>query len=722
MSSIGSNNQIPATISNIEITATKEHYRVENGKLFVGDKACVVKNSGVVVRDSESLQKIADSFNKTFVSNREIKDSEKWQLKPDSVAVLQRNPKTKQFEQTAKFTLGAESAASLKGLFKESTKAALSTSTKVDQVATPAIENANTTNSAQQPKDASSIPSAPANNHKPNIFLDDIDDTPPLPPPRDDPTTVDKTAEEVGKPPPPPPREWSRSAPKERLEPSGVQIGGDRQTEDEPIDVAGLSRLLKSTYAPDGALLKPADDVAKSSDASEMQHTSEPEDDQALVKEGLKAFLKPASTTSEHIDNAQEVKTPSQPAQKWSRPASNLEPKEQSTVQMGQGRQNTAESEDDTLDVDRLGSLLKSTYSTTEETAPDAAVTNPTTINEPPNKELAGVAKECRKENTKNRELVDYALDVLQTYQKTNSTPDFGNEIQMLTNLSKSLTEVGDTISKLILEDGKIDAKELSAYLQSKPFDDHMTNLAVMLASFMNINAKLTTKDETTGKIPLDIIKASTKKREDKQNVIDVLHRCNQMLPRFVLQIEKMQKTSSAEQKQDFSDALTTAKSHAATVQVKKSVYELNTVNKLLLACVNSNSTKRISFVRTAPEQRIAFEGGRLVLKPVGITPRTRTAVKESGAGEILNILEAAKKMNVNGDEYNSIISQLESMPDFKKLLTNKDGTPSELGIRLLDLKVPRFGADAMAVLKGIDGSEPEELPAGQDIEAEDAV
>ncbi len=92
MASIDSSaNQSTQGLGPIEIQPEKpDHYRVEGGKLYIGDKPCVVKQDGKVITDENKLIQIKDVFNQTLKDTAKIGKKEVWKLNPEGVQVLKR--------------------------------------------------------------------------------------------------------------------------------------------------------------------------------------------------------------------------------------------------------------------------------------------------------------------------------------------------------------------------------------------------------------------------------------------------------------------------------------------------------------------------------------------------------------------------------------------------------------------------------------------------------
>lgn len=72
----------------IEIKA--ELYSVRGAKLYIGDKACVVRQGGKIIDDTATLQGIADLFNSTLKDAPTIKKNQVWKLSAQGVQVFER--------------------------------------------------------------------------------------------------------------------------------------------------------------------------------------------------------------------------------------------------------------------------------------------------------------------------------------------------------------------------------------------------------------------------------------------------------------------------------------------------------------------------------------------------------------------------------------------------------------------------------------------------------
>jgi hypothetical protein len=96
---------IPATppVTSITPATQSAHFQVrEDGKLYIGNKACTVKRADVEIVDRAHLQAIADIFNKTIAVPIQIEDGEVWKVKPEGITTFTKaqdgslQPKNKQ--------------------------------------------------------------------------------------------------------------------------------------------------------------------------------------------------------------------------------------------------------------------------------------------------------------------------------------------------------------------------------------------------------------------------------------------------------------------------------------------------------------------------------------------------------------------------------------------------------------------------------------------------
>ncbi len=80
---------------NLADPANKEsHYQVRSdGKLYIGQKECIVRNKGVIVSNRAELERLARIFTETLAI-QDIHKDELWKVKPDGVTIHSTDAKS----------------------------------------------------------------------------------------------------------------------------------------------------------------------------------------------------------------------------------------------------------------------------------------------------------------------------------------------------------------------------------------------------------------------------------------------------------------------------------------------------------------------------------------------------------------------------------------------------------------------------------------------------
>lgn len=156
------------TGAGFDISLKQDHYVVKDGKLFIGDKECVVRQGGKAIKDTATLEKIADVFNKTLAEET-IQKGQTWRITPEGVQVL--NSKGKELKEVTQKLMGGAPSEVVKSEF-----GSLMTALKTDRVRSNSLPTTTSTTTPETTRPRSeSAPTSTTSTREPKI---DLEETP----------------------------------------------------------------------------------------------------------------------------------------------------------------------------------------------------------------------------------------------------------------------------------------------------------------------------------------------------------------------------------------------------------------------------------------------------------------------------------------------------------------------------------------------------------------
>ena len=242
----GINNQSQYSI---QPEGVQQHYRVDydakagQHKLYIGNKACVVKQSGNIVTDEKELRKIADLFTSTLKEEK-IGKGEKWELGSEGVTKMKGGSKT-----------GTVTLVN-KELYKASIQPFLKTAASTNEAAKSVLGN-----------ESSKQEESPQKTKQPPIDLPDEAE------PRDDAKT-----EANRESPPPIPSTKPKLPPRPQSPAQGKkEVRDEEKTEEAPSTPPPLPpRKQKEAVEPELARLEPVEEQSEPAKTEEKKEWQQP--------------------------------------------------------------------------------------------------------------------------------------------------------------------------------------------------------------------------------------------------------------------------------------------------------------------------------------------------------------------------------------------------------------------------------------------------------------